>query len=247
MPRTQIHEQQAIDPDFLSEAEHVAIGDSAPHHARAHTLLNVADHTDVAGVPSQQSDSLRWETSTSRWTVTQNNIASSAPTVTDDANAGYVVGSRWLHSGVTEYVCLDATVGAAVWFELGAGTTNVQPLFYSQSLGDNSNAYLETNNTAYTVLQVFSYDGTGTVGIPNHFEIVGSRSSSPGGSSADVRIWDSTNSLEIATINFTASARAIYTTSTITNLPTGVAEFELQARRNGSGRTQVWFAELARI
>ena len=48
----------------------------------------------------------------------RNLSASTAPGVGDDANDGYSVGSRWLDTtGDKEYVCLDATVGAAVWLE----------------------------------------------------------------------------------------------------------------------------------
>lgn len=49
-----------------------------------------------------------------------NRSATTAPTVSDDASLGYAVGSRWIdvtHDRAWE--CLDATVGAAVWRELG--------------------------------------------------------------------------------------------------------------------------------
>lgn len=42
--------------------------------------------------------------------------ATSAPTINDDITQGYAVGSRWLDvTNDDEYVCLDATAGAAVW------------------------------------------------------------------------------------------------------------------------------------
>lgn len=38
------------------------------------------------------------------------------PTVTDDANAGYEVGSVWLNTSTAEaYRCVDASIGAAIW------------------------------------------------------------------------------------------------------------------------------------
>jgi len=51
--------------------------------------------------------------------ATKDNLsATSAPTTGDDSNDGYAVGSRWMDvTGDKEYVCLDATVGAAVWKE----------------------------------------------------------------------------------------------------------------------------------
>lgn len=45
-----------------------------------------------------------------------------APTVNDDDAAGYAVGERWIDTtGPTEYVCLDATTGAAVWSQTATG------------------------------------------------------------------------------------------------------------------------------
>lgn len=44
--------------------------------------------------------------------------ASTDPTVNDDSASGYAVGSRWFNVSLgKEFVCLDATVGAAVWTE----------------------------------------------------------------------------------------------------------------------------------
>ena len=44
------------------------------------------------------------------------NTTTSDPTVNDDGTLGYVVGSRWINTtGPSEFVCSDATTGAAVW------------------------------------------------------------------------------------------------------------------------------------
>lgn len=44
------------------------------------------------------------------------------PTVNDDANDGYLVGTRWINTTDDKaFVCLDNTVGAAVWTETTAG------------------------------------------------------------------------------------------------------------------------------
>lgn len=55
----------------------------------------------------------------------QGNVSASAPTANDDSGDGYEVGSRWIQVGspaITsrEWVCIDATVGAAVWIDLKA-------------------------------------------------------------------------------------------------------------------------------
>jgi len=56
------------------------------------------------------------------WEVILTNLdAEAAPTVNDDTTKGYAVGSRWMYDE-KEYVCLDATEGAAVWKETTAAT-----------------------------------------------------------------------------------------------------------------------------
>lgn len=49
-------------------------------------------------------------------TKKSNLSASVAPTVNEDSDDGYDVGSFWLDTTADDaYICLDATVGAAVW------------------------------------------------------------------------------------------------------------------------------------
>ena len=51
-----------------------------------------------------------------------NYTATTDPGVTDDSDDGYEVGSRWVNITLDkEFVCLDATVGAAVWTETTGG------------------------------------------------------------------------------------------------------------------------------
>ena len=50
-----------------------------------------------------------------------NLAATTAPAVDDDSADGYAVGSRWIDTtGDKEYVCVDASIGAAVWGETTA-------------------------------------------------------------------------------------------------------------------------------
>ena len=56
--------------------------------------------------------------------VLNNFVATVAPTADDDSDDDYAVGSRWIDVTADKaYVCLDSTVGAAVWTE----TTVVNP------------------------------------------------------------------------------------------------------------------------
>ena len=51
-----------------------------------------------------------------RFVFKDNLSSTAAPAVTDDAAAGYEIGSRWIDiTGQRSYVCLDATTGAAIW------------------------------------------------------------------------------------------------------------------------------------
>ncbi len=61
-------------------------------------------------------------------TILNKRDATTAPVKTNDTTEGYAVGSRWVDvTNDKEYVCLDATVGAAVWTETtqsGGGTVD---------------------------------------------------------------------------------------------------------------------------
>jgi hypothetical protein len=51
----------------------------------------------------------------------KNNTDTVDPTVNDDANDGYEIGSLWLNTNTNEwFVCSDATAGAAIWSSLTA-------------------------------------------------------------------------------------------------------------------------------
>lgn len=53
-----------------------------------------------------------------------NYLANVAPTVFDDFNALFSIGSRWIDTVTNkEYVCVDNTIGAAIWIETTVQTT----------------------------------------------------------------------------------------------------------------------------
>lgn len=74
-------------------------------------------HTDF---PSEVGFMIR--TGSEAYGVIKYNLAATAaPAASDDSSAGYAVGSQWIDvSADAEYVCLDASVGAAVWIETTA-------------------------------------------------------------------------------------------------------------------------------
>lgn len=59
-----------------------------------------------------------------------NYTATAAPTVNDDIDDGYGVGSVWIDvTGDNAYTCVDATAGAAVWRQINGGTSASLPAF----------------------------------------------------------------------------------------------------------------------
>ena len=71
-------------------------------------LTNGGDVTWVSDVSLFDSDDAGF---------TQNKVdATVDPTVTDDSNAGYSVNSKWINITTDiAYICIDASVGAAIW------------------------------------------------------------------------------------------------------------------------------------
>jgi hypothetical protein len=81
-----------------------------------------------------------------------NPTATSAPTVTDDADSLYEVMSIWLDtSDDLAYICIDATAGAAVWARLGPGAS------------DRHNIVVMDPDDADPPTPVLTTDGTGYV------------------------------------------------------------------------------------
>lgn len=84
--------------------------------------------------------------------IKTNLIATVAPVVTDDSASGYSVLSRWADvTADKEYVCLDASVGAAVWIETtgGGGGITESSGNWTPTLQDSSESDAESQ--AYTL------------------------------------------------------------------------------------------------
>jgi hypothetical protein len=96
--------------------------------------------------------------------VLDNNGATVAPTVNDDADAGYRVGSMWLDvTNDSAYVCVDATNNAAVWVALGGddafgtpvtiGTANAEGAAATHSRSDHVHAHgAQTDETLHALV-----------------------------------------------------------------------------------------------
>lgn len=86
-----------------------------------------------------------------------NRVATTAPTINDDSADGYVVGSLWLNVTLDiAYVCLDSTVGAAVWKRMQVWDADLDTI---AGLTATSDSFMQAKGSAWssrTVAQVRS-------------------------------------------------------------------------------------------
>ena len=125
----------------------------------------VADGSDVSGyeglilVGSGATSELKY-----------NLAATTNPTAGDDSGDGYSIGSRWINvSSDKEFVCLDASSGAAVWTETtqaggsgsgsGSGGSGISSL---NGLTDSTQTLARVNDANVT-LAISSASGTHTI------------------------------------------------------------------------------------
>ena len=94
--------------------------------------------------------------------------ATAAPTVGDDADDGYGVGSIWVDvTGDRAYTCLDATVGAAVWSGAGgASGGGGDSVFYENDQSVSSDYTISTGKNAMSTGPITISDGV-SVTIPS--------------------------------------------------------------------------------
>lgn len=60
--------------------------------------------------------------------------AGAAPTVNDDSGDGYTVASIWIDlTNDLAYICVDSTLGAAVWLPIGGIKTGMSMMFFQSS------------------------------------------------------------------------------------------------------------------
>lgn len=102
-----------------------------------------------------------------------------------------------------------------------------------------------TKNASYTAMYSFTYTGS-EISTIDKVTLLSYMDS--GITSYDVRIFDVTHSLVIATINNNNTSQSIKTISTFNNLPTTDSIFEVQARRvGGSSNKSVYVDDITII
>ncbi len=116
---------------------------------------------------------IKWDAAQGKWVavynpdIKHNYSATTAPTATDDSSAGYSVGSRWIDTiAKIAYTCVDATVGAAVWYQGGGGSGDMSKAVYDTNdngIVDNAEkagGYLPSTTVAAGVIPVTDSSGT---------------------------------------------------------------------------------------
>ena len=115
-------------------------------------------------------------------------------------------------------------------------------------LSDQSNPFLNSTSGAFEAKSNFIFPGTNLV-TPKVWRIISSRSGAANGD-ANYRIFDVTNSLQIALITRLGDgdlSLRIQSTNSLTNLPTGPAIFEIQLQQvSGTGQVRIHYSSFLR-
>jgi uncharacterized protein YlxP (DUF503 family) len=107
-------EDETIFPDYPTAQEVrpmlQRLFDQIRNAFNAHTAETATSTTQPHGLPKNKLD------------------ATTAPTVNDNSGDGYSVNSVWIDTIANKaYICLDSTVGAAVWKDITATASTVLP------------------------------------------------------------------------------------------------------------------------
>ena len=152
------------------------------------------------------------------------------PTTTDDSSKGWAVGSRIKAKDGNVWMCMDASVGAAVW-KAQTGT----------SLPHSFNPELTMSGPSYVAVAIFLWPGTAETGTPSAIKIIGYGT----GDNWQARIVDVGQAKTVCECAVqTNGTNAIVDMGTLTNLAAAPAMWELQLKRSGSGNPDVFCAAM---
>ena len=98
------------------------------------------------------------------------------------------------------------------------------------SFGKGTKPYIKCNKKVWTVVGSFIFQGTAYTGTPSILEIIAWTKDN--NTNGDVRLYDYTNSNEIASIEVNNETKQIFSNNSLSNLPTGKSIIEIQGRVN---------------
>lgn len=132
--------------------------------------------------------------------------STSNPTVNDDNDDGYGVGTIWINTTAnTSYILVNSSVGAAVWNQIDAAGGN--PSFETVYTND-ADKILTTSNGAFTInTGTNTFSVTGAASINNNNNVI--TSINTGTSTGSVNIGGGSNTLTINTTSWSISAAGI--------------------------------------
>lgn len=174
-----------------------------------------------------------------------NNLsATTAPAVGDDSDDGYEVGSIWIDTTSGDsYICVDSSVGAAVW-KATSPKGGGKSMILAFASGTDSN--VSTNSIGYSLMAKFTYAGSDTVGSLTAIK-VNAWKDTAGEANGEIRIIDATNGdaviAELTGITST-DEDDVLGLGTISNLPTSAATFELQMGRSAGANRTIFCASI---
>lgn len=164
--------------------------------------------------------------------ITKFFLAPTTPTVNDDSDAGLNIGQVWLDTSTSKfYLCVDDTVGAAVWTQT-ALITDIEAI--NDLLSETVNINNQENGAAYVTVGYYLYAGSTTKNI-SKIEIGSQRNNTT--NTYDLRVIDITNANIIAeanALNSGAGVEVVNDLGAISNLPTTPTVLEIQAKRDNT-------------
>lgn len=111
-----------------------------------------------------------------------NYIATSAPTVNDDSDDGYDVGSKWIDTtNDNVYHCVDASVGAAVWVLGDLEASDLGSAAAATLIDDDTMATATSSNVA-SAESIKAYVDTEVAGVATGITDYGSTATTSGSS-----------------------------------------------------------------
>ncbi len=157
-----------------------------------------------------------------------NNLtATTDPTITDDINAGYSVGSKWINTVANKgFLLMDPALGAANWEET---TPTIRRSF---CFATNSNPYINKNNLTGTYENICMFPGMVTWKVLTKLFII-CRGASSG--AIDIRAQDVGSGLTIAEMTgLTHTNFQRIDLGTLSNVPLDEAILVIQAKSSAA-------------
>jgi hypothetical protein len=118
--------------------------------------------------------------------------------------------------------------------------TDVLPNYTYVLTNADNNPYMIISSSTFKTFAAFVYEGSNVHPV-SEIMAIGSRTGTSG--TVYLRLYDVTNSNEIVQVTWTSEDQQIITSSSLTNIPTGQAIFEIQAREDGSNG-RLWSFQL---